>query len=172
MSLTYYALGDISEKQGNWKNASGYLSKALMIDNSDADGWYELGLAQIQLNKNKEAAVSFIRALAFVPTGWCEPYDGMAEAYANANNEPGSTYAQAMRDICGGGGLDAAEPLKTLVNGDFKIQALLGLGQAASNDKNTEEAIKWYNEVKKIDPTNIVANNALGELQMLASPSA
>ncbi len=166
-----YTLGVISMKQDDYESAAAHLKAALKVDTSDADAWNLLGTVFNHLEKYKDAANSFVRALEFVPAGWCEPIDGLKTAYDGLKNTDGSTYAAAMTKVCGGAGLSAAEPLKGLLKGDFAISSLLGLAQAAENDHEYTQAIGWYKKVTAIDSTNVAAVNAIARLSNTPSPS-
>jgi tetratricopeptide (TPR) repeat protein len=137
---------------------------ALAIDKTDADAWYALGGAQAQAADYKSAADSYQRALVFVPTGWCDPYAGLAAAYGQLKNSDGSAYSNAMASICNGKTDDGVSALEKLTTGEFKEQAMLGLGIAAESSNDKAKAIGWYRKVIAADPSNIAALTALARL--------
>lgn len=166
----YYLLGRAESKLGNDKASADAFTSAVKIDPGDADAWYELGNKHLKLENYSAALSSFDRAVAFVPTGWCEPYDGMAAAFDGLGNADGSTYASAMVRICNGGGLDSAAPLKSLVNTTYVVGALYGLGLAAENDNDTTAALDFYQQLLTADRTNIAALSAINRLGATPEP--
>jgi tetratricopeptide (TPR) repeat protein len=164
LETAYFLLGRAESDLGNDVASADAYAKAVKIDPGDADAWYELGNKSLKLKQYDTALSSFDRAVAFVPTGWCEPYDGMSKAFAGLGNTDGTTYASAMVRICNGGGLDSAEPLKGLVNSKYVVGALYGLGLAAENENNTTAAIDYYQQLLSADRTNIAALSAINRL--------
>jgi len=165
-----YTLGVTALKLGDPKTAVTHLAAALKIESGDADAWFALGNAKISLGDNTAAIAAFERALAFVPSGWCEPYDGLSKAYDAAGDADGSTYAAAMVRVCQGGGLDSAAPLKDLVTGKYAVGALFGLGIAAENDGDKTAALSYYQQLLTADRTNIAALSAIARLGATPDP--
>ena len=166
----YFLLGRAESELGNDQAAVDAYTKAVKIDPGDADAWYELGNKHLKLKNFGDALSAFDRAVTFVPTGWCEPYDGMATAFDGLGNSDGNTYAAAMVRICKGGGLDSAAPLKDLMNSRFVVGALFGLGLAAENENNTEAALDYYQQLLTADRTNIAALSAINRLGATPAP--
>lgn len=171
LSFTYYMLGKIASSGGKWQQAVDYFVKAVTIDKGDADSLYALGVAYNELGNAEYAVESFNAALAFVPTGWCEPYEGLLNSYEQIKDEDGVTYASAMVDVCNGGGLGDAESLKSITQTKFALSAFIGLGLAAQNDSDNAAALKWYQKAREIDPTNITANTGIASIKAAMSPS-
>ena len=171
LAFTYYMLGKISSSSGAWKKAVDYFIKAVNIDKGDADSLYALGVAYNELGKSEYAVESFNAALAFVPTGWCEPYEGLRDSYEQLEDADGITYSSAMVDVCNGGGLGDAEGLQSITETKFALSAFIGLGLAAQNDMDNTAALKWFQKAREIDPTNITANTAIAAINAAASPS-
>lgn len=166
----FFLLGRAESQLGNTQASADAFAKAVKIDPGDADAWYELGNKLLTLKKFSDALSAFDRAVAFVPTGWCEPYDGMSAAFDGLGNADGSTYASAMVRICQGGGLASAEPLKSLVNTKYVVGALYGLGLAAENDNDTAAALDFYQQLLTADRTNIAALSAINRLGATPEP--
>jgi tetratricopeptide (TPR) repeat protein len=161
----YYFRGMSESALKDYAAATKDLQKALIIDRADADGWYALGDAQLQAGDTKNAAQSFQQALLFVPTGWCDPYGGLQATYGKSKNANGLAYAKAMAAICAGDTSDAQlKTLESVASGEFKVPALLGLGQATETSGDLGAAKKWYQQVVKADPSNIAANSAIARL--------
>lgn len=164
LELAYYLLGSVESDLGNAAAAAANFAQAVKIDPGDADAWFGLGSKDLELKKFAEALDAFGRAVAFVPTGWCQPYDGMAKAFDGLGNADGSTYASAMVRICNGGGLASAAPLKDLMHSKYVVGALYGLGLAAENDQDTAAALDFYQQLLGVDRTNIAALSAISRL--------
>jgi tetratricopeptide (TPR) repeat protein len=161
----YYFRGMSESALKDYSSAGKDLQQALTIDKADADAWYALGNVQLQSGDGQAAASSFQQGLLFVPTGWCEPYTGLKAAYEQVKNADGVTFATAMGAICNGDGDESQQQaLEKLIDGEFKIPALLGLGLSAETSGDTAAATKWYREVLKDDPKNITANSAVARL--------
>jgi tetratricopeptide (TPR) repeat protein len=159
-----YYLGNVKLQQGDVPGAITNYQNALKIDRSDADAWNGLGGALLRSGDANGAVDAYQRAITFVPTGWCDPYQGLANAYQTLKNADGSEYAQAMTDICVGKPADAIPRLEAIAGRDFRLQALLGIGIAYDADEDFPNAIEAYRKVVAVDPTNITALNALARL--------
>ena len=159
-----YALGMVYLKQADYPNAVQYLTDALKINSGDADAWYALGQAQANLKKYDLATVAYKRALAFVPSGWCEPYEGLKGSYGGLGDDDGVKFAESMVRVCGGGGSDSAAALKDLLRTPFAADALFGLGMAAENDGDVDLALKYYQQELSVDRTNVAALSAIARL--------
>lgn len=170
LEFAHYLLGVTEAELGNDAAAAASLQKAVDIDSADADAWYALGLAQLELKRFADAVNSFNRAIAFVPAGWCEPFEGLAEAYEGVGVSQGSVMAAARLRICEGGGMASAEPLKSLVLSPFGVEALFGLGLASEADGENADAIEYYQQLLSLDRTNIAALTALNRLGASPSP--
>lgn len=161
-----YFLGSIAIKQGKTKEAITELQGALKIDRTDSDAWNLLGIAQLKEGLPKLAVDSLNRAVAFVPTGWCEPYSQLALAYQKLSQAPQAKYAAAMANFCNKKPADAKRELKTLTTGPVAVDAMLGLGLIAETESNKAEAITWYQKAMTVDRKSIPAISALSRLGM------
>jgi tetratricopeptide (TPR) repeat protein len=159
-----YFLGAISLTQKDYPTAIKHLEAALKIDATDADAWYTVGRAQAGATNYEKAAAAYLEALRFIPSGWCEPYDGLQEAYTQLKRSDGQTFARAMSAICKGDVDAGTADLEKVTEGEFQVPALLGLGQAAEAKGDTKAAIGWYRKVRDLEPTNVPALSALARL--------
>lgn len=165
-----YSLGEIALKQGNTKEAVTELQGALRIDRTDSDALYLLGVAQLKSGEPQLAVDSLKRALLFVPTGWCEPYDELSLAHGKLGQVPQATYAGAMADFCHKKPVEAKRRLTTLTTGPMKLEALLGLALIAETGSNKPEAISWYQKALTVDAKNVSATSSLTRLGVAATP--
>ncbi|HEY6056750.1 MAG TPA: tetratricopeptide repeat protein, partial [Candidatus Limnocylindrales bacterium] len=134
-----------------------------------------LGAALIKVGDDSTAVQALRSAVALVPSGWCEPYGNLAQAYAALKDTTGAAWATAMVGLCDGRPTEASELLQPLVGGPMNRDALLGLGQAAEALGDTAAAISFYSRVYAADPSDfaaITALNRLGASAPAASPSA
>ena len=160
----FYWLGSIALQQNNLDDAVKNLQVALRMDSGDADSWYLLGTAQMKKSDNKSAVVSLRKALAFVPTGWCDPYSSLATAYTATKQADEANYATGMNALCNKDVDGATATLKGLINGPDAVDALLGLGLIGEMQSDIAGATSWYQQVLKKDPNNSAAVTALNRL--------
>ena len=168
----YWGLTEL--EAGDVPAAMKHLQAALTIDKTDADAWNSLASAQVKQGDYKAAVASYQQAVRFIPSGWCEPYDGMVVAYQNLNDTAGINYAQGMASFCDGDSKAGMESLAKVTTGPLAVPAMLGLGLAAESQDDVAVATEWFKKVLKVDPTNITARTALARLgaTAAASPSA
>jgi tetratricopeptide (TPR) repeat protein len=171
LESSQYFLGLINTKLGDIPAAITSLKAALAIDDTDADAWNALGSAQVRANSYDDAVHSYERALAFIPSGWCDPYEGLAVAYGHLKKQSGSDYADAMNLICTGDNEGGIAKLKGLTSGEFHLPALLGLGMASETSGDATSALTYYKQVVAEDPKNIPALSAIARLQGNGTPA-
>jgi tetratricopeptide (TPR) repeat protein len=167
----YYHLGSIAVTQGKAKEAIFELQAAIGIDPQDSDSLYLMGLAQLKAGAPKLAIDAFTKAVAFVPTGWCEPYTQLALAFGKLANLPQATYNTGMADFCHNQPAEAKRQLMTLIRGPQAVNAMLGLAVIADTGSNHAEAVSWFKKVLVIDPKNVAATMALKQLSTAQPPS-
>jgi tetratricopeptide (TPR) repeat protein len=167
----YYNLGSIAVKQHRTTDALFELQAALGIDPQDSDSLYLQGLAQLQAGKTQLAIDAFTKAVAFVPTGWCEPYTQLALANTKLKRAPEATYNAGLADFCHNKPVDAKAKLTTLIKGPQAVNAMLALALIAETDSSHAEAITWYKKVLTVNPTNAVAAAAVKQLATGPTPS-
>jgi tetratricopeptide (TPR) repeat protein len=165
----YYRLATIDLDGGDAATAVTRVRSALAIEPTDADAWYLLGRAQLATQKPADAVDSLRRALVFVPLGWCEPYETLAQAYTSLARPAETTYATAMVDLCRGRAEPAEARLRTLTSGPLATDALVGLGLVAEAVSDRDGAIAWYRKVLGRDPQNRSARTALDRLGTTSS---
>jgi len=180
LEQAYYELGTVLLGKGDAQGAADTLEKALKIDGTDADAMYSLGVAFDKLSRQAEAVQLLKLAAAFVPVGWCEPYQELATAYSGLNKTDGAAWANGMVAMCNRQYDQADAALTPLVSGSMKVDALMGLGYSAAGRGDNAAAEKYFNQVLAVDPKNQSAVIALNSLAAghpsgvpgAASPSA
>jgi tetratricopeptide (TPR) repeat protein len=160
----HYFLAVIADRRGRSDEAIRQAQAALKIEPTDSDAWYVLGGAQLKAGQTAQAVSSLKQALLFVPTGWCEPYGLLAQAYRSLAQAPAADYATAMVDLCQKRFEPARTRLLTLITGPVAADALVGLGAVAESTGRSGEAVDWYRKALSVQPTNTPAISALSRL--------
>jgi tetratricopeptide (TPR) repeat protein len=159
-----YGLGSIALKQDRARDAATYLAKALLINRTDADAFNLMGTALLRIGDETSAIEALRSAIALVPTGWCDPYAQLAQAYTAVRDTAGSRYATGMVAMCEERSADAEALLTPLVDGPFGQDALIGLALAAENRGDRAAAIAFYSRVYAADPADFDAVSGLNRL--------
>lgn len=165
----YYRLGDIALREGRADEAITELNAALAIDRTDADAMNLLGSAFVKAGRPKDAVPVLLRAVSFVPVGWCDPYQTLAAAYTALSDADGTAYANGMVAFCSGDLETAQKALAPLTGGTMAIEALLGLGQIAEQQGDVAAATDAYTRILAKDPQN---SNAIFGMQRLGTASS
>ncbi len=165
----YFRLGEIAFRAGRYEDAIASLAAALKINRTDADAMNVLGAALVQTGKAQDAVDVLTKAIALVPTGWCEPYQNLAGAYTALGKADGAAYANGMVAFCTQQPDVAVAALTPLTTGEFAMEALLGLGQIAESQGDVATAKEMYQKVLAKDPQNA---NAIFGMQRIAGGAA
>ncbi len=160
----YYGLGSVMLKQHHAKEAMLQEQKALKIEPTDADALYVLGTAAVEAGTYDRAIKALRQAVLFVPSGWCEPYEQLANAYRAQHRGAQLEYAGAMVELCEKKPADASRRLQRLTSGPVAVDAMLGLGMAAEEESQRASAAHWYRKVLAADPENFNARGGLARL--------
>lgn len=153
-AAAHYYLATILLQQGKAAQAAAEAQATLMTDRTDSDAFYVLGQALAAQQQWSPAASAYLSALRFVPTGWCEPYEGLQTAWSKAGQVPQAAYAGAMAQICRGDSATATQTLQGLTSGPMAADALAGLGLAAETSGDSKAAVDWYRKSLAKDPKN------------------
>lgn len=164
LGAAHFYLGKIAGSTNDYKTAITELKKALEVDRTDADAIFLMGQMQSKAGDEKGAVASFVSALSFVPTGWCEPYQAMSASYTSLGKAPLAEYAGAMAAFCQADPEQATQRLTALVETDAKIPALLGLGLIAETQAQRDDAVAWYQKALKASPGNTTAITGIARL--------
>jgi tetratricopeptide (TPR) repeat protein len=169
LEQAYYELGVVQLQKNAAVDAVTTLQKALAIDATDADALYSLGQALDKTGDPTKAVAALKLAVAFVPTGWCDPYSELATSYTALKQADGVAWATGMVAFCEGRLTDATTALKPLAGGPMKTDALMGLGYVAAQQGDNAGAAAYFNQVLAIDPSNRSASIALGSIGATSS---
>ena len=156
-----YYLGSIDLQKGNPAKAIEELQAALAISPTDSDALFLLGKALISEGRAADGVQSIRSAVAFVPTGWCEPYQAMADAYSVLKQQEQQEYAAAMLDFCQERDEQAKSRLTALTEGSAAVDAMVGLGLIAEKQSDRDAAADWYAKALKANPGNASAASGL-----------
>ncbi len=168
----HYYLGAILVKQHEPADAIAELDLALRMNPTDADALYQRGLADAATGKTRDAVTDYSKALAFVPTGWPEPWVGLAAAYTTLKDQPRAAYATAMSHLATSKVEQARTELGALLDGPVAVQAMVGLGTLAQTQGDDGQALDWYEKALKADPGNAAATAAVADLKSTGMPSS
>jgi len=167
----YYGLGDIAMRQGKTDEAIKHLESALKIDKSDADALLLIGKAYTAAGDTEKAGTALRHAVMFVPIGWAEPYQVMAEAYTKSGETEMAEWANAMVDFVNGKTDQGTARLTKLVDGKAALDANVGLGIIAETRGDLTGAREWYTKALAIDPKNVSATMGLGRVGGASTPA-
>lgn len=159
-----YDLGSIALEQKRPADAVPLLVESLRIDRTNADTLNLLGTAYLQTNQPDKAADALRKAVSFVPTGWCDPYVTLGQAYAKLGSAAEAEWAGAMVDFCQARPAIARQRLAALVDGAAATDSLVGLGMIAEADSDRAAAADYYAKALARDPQNFHAQSGLARV--------
>lgn len=171
LEAAYTGLGQIALERSKPADAIGPLQSALLIDTANADTLNLLGSAYLGTGSADKAVEVLRKAVAFVPTNWCDPYQSLNQAYTKLGNAPEATWAAAMVAFCQRQPDAAKQQLQALLNGPAATDAYLGLGMIAESQSDPAAAADAYRKVLARDPSNFNAQTGLSRVTAPASPS-
>lgn len=164
LEQAYYQIGAIDLEQGQAAQAVTSLEAALAIDGGDADALYAYGTALVAVGDAEQGVQALRRAVAFVPTGWCEPYQGLVTGYQALGSAEGVAWANGMVAFCDGRLAEAALQLEPLQAGAHAVDAWLGLALVSAAQGDPQAAAAYYGKVLERDPQNTSALIGIGQL--------
>ena len=180
LESAYYGLGAIALQQGRADEAVGHLLKALAIQRTDADAMNLLGAAYVKAGQPEKAVEPLRGAVEFVPIGWAEPYQTLADAYKATGEAELAEWAGAMAAANNGDVAGAIARLKAITDGKAGLDARIGLGLLAEMSSDATTAEQWYRKALELDAQSTsaklglsrVAGTTEGHPSILPSPSA
>jgi Flp pilus assembly protein TadD len=141
LQTAYYGLGSIALAQDRADEAIEPLNKALLIKRTDADTLNLLGAAYVRAGQPAKAFEPLRKAILFVPAGWAEPYQSLADAYAATGETEQAEWAGAMAAAMTaltqqppGDTSAAMARLEAISVGAAGLDARIGLGLLAKGD--------------------------------------
>jgi tetratricopeptide (TPR) repeat protein len=164
LARAYYGLASIAMAQSRPADAVTALEAAVRIGGTDADAWHLLGTAQLAAGNPDKAIEAEQNAITFVPVGWGEPYQVMADAYTAQGKPEYAEYANAMVDFAAGRNDQARQRLTALTGGPAALEAWVGLGLVTEKLGDTQAAIDAYGKALEIDKNNFTAQGGLARL--------
>lgn len=160
----HYYLGSIAIQQNQIDTAITELTRASSMDSSDADVLYLLGVAQSKKGDDASAVTNLTRAVAFVPTGWCEPWGALQTSYSKLGKSEMAQYAGGMNAFCGKDASGAIRQLEPLATGPAALPALIGLGLITESQGDKAASGAWYLKAYALAPTDTTVLSSLDRL--------
>ncbi|MGQ0722910.1 MAG: tetratricopeptide repeat protein [Candidatus Eiseniibacteriota bacterium] len=148
-AVDHVRLGQIAFEAKNWEGALTHLRLGTAEDSTSAEGFYILGLAEMNSKNPEAAAAALERATVLAPS------------FTPALLNLGVAQLQAGRNLEG-----VATLRKAQVLAPENVNVLLSLGQALAGSDSTDAAIATYREIIDRDPENARAYRGLGTCQM------
>ena len=153
---------------------------ALAIKRTDADAMNLLGAAYVKAGTPDKAVEPLRKAIEFVPIGWAEPYQTLADAYTASGDTDLAAWAGAMAAANIGDIAGAITRLTAISNGPAGLDARIGLGLLAEMSSDAATAEQWYRKALELDPKSTsatlglsrVTGSAGGHPSIAPSPSA
>ncbi|MGB3714568.1 MAG: tetratricopeptide repeat protein [Candidatus Promineifilaceae bacterium] len=171
LEASLYYLGANYIKLNQADQAIEVLSEALQIDGTDADVFYQLGLAYAVKEDHERSIEAYQSAVRFVPD-FSEAYQGMAEAYDALDMSSQALYARGMMFFSTKDYRQAQQELELAGQGlpDF-VPVYLGLALTYEQQGDYQLALKNIERVLELEPDNFNANVVLGRIQSSESGS-
>ena len=165
LESAYYELGQIAMNQNRASDAVGFLTKALAIKRSDADALYLIGTAYAATGALDKAETSIRSALAFVPVGWPEAYQALADVFTKAGKPTHAQWATAMASAATADSGASIQTLTKLVDDPVAGEdAMIGLGILYESARDSGNAAAWYQKALAKDPNSSEAQLGLGRV--------
>ncbi len=165
LETAYYFLGESYLSTDQPEKAIEVLEKAILIDRTDADALYRLGEAYIITEQPEEALGYLHRAVRLVPD-FIEAYTAMIEAYSATGEADYVAYARGMQAFSMGDFDTALIHLEAAAEAlDDFAPAHVGLGLVYEKMTDYQKALAEIEYALSLDPTDLVAQQALGRLQ-------
>lgn len=165
LEAAYYFLGESYMKLKRPDDAIPVLEKALVINRTDADAFYQLGLA-LQASGQPEAALErYQQAIRFVPD-FTEVYSAMINSYSALNQPDYVAYARGMEALS----LQDLNTAQTHLEHATKAlpdfaPAFLGLALTYERIGMLTQAQATIQQALELNPDDLAARQAFGRIQ-------
>lgn len=147
----WYVLGTLAGDEKQYSKAIGYFQKALLLDSSIEQAYYQLALAQIDVGQTGEALDTLEKAAVRFPNTFVgEFFTGVA--YSRLKR-----YDEAMKHLTSAEVIAKATDAKRLTP-QFYFQ----IGAAAERNHQFEIAVGYFEKALQLDPGFYEAMNYLG----------
>lgn len=160
-----YYLGVDYVNLGRLEDAIRVLNEALVINPTDADILYQIGLAYLRSSQPAAGLEYFSNAVALVPN-FSEAYQAMADCYSALSKPSYVLYAQGMEAYA----LQDYQKAIRLLNDAIQQlpdepQVYLGLGLTQEELGDFNAAGVNYLHALELDPGNFLATHSLGRVR-------
>jgi tetratricopeptide (TPR) repeat protein len=164
LEASLYYLGANYLKLNQVDEAIKVLEGALDIDGTDADAFYQLGVAYHQKGENERSVEAYKNAVRFVPD-FSEAYVGMATAYDALGMPSNALYAQGMTSFSKEEYGQAQQYLERAAQDlpDF-VPVYLGLALVYEQQGDLGRARSNVEHILELEPDNFNANVISGRL--------
>jgi tetratricopeptide (TPR) repeat protein len=165
LEAAYYFLGESYVNLGRPAEAIPALEAALVIDRTDADALYQVGLAYEASGQSETALERYHKAVRLVPD-FVQAYQGMIVSYSSLGQPHLVAYARGMEAF---GLQDFKSALSHLEQASTALPdfapAFLGMGLTYEKMGRLDEALAAIQRASELDPNDFAAQQALGRLQ-------
>jgi tetratricopeptide (TPR) repeat protein len=164
LEAAYYFLGESYLKLGRPAEAIPVLEAALAISHTDADAFYQLGLAYEASGQTQAAVEAYQKAVRLVPD-FVEAYQAMAISCTALEEPHLLTYARGMEAFCR---QDDRNALRYLEQATAALPgfapAHLGLGLVYERMGHLDAALVSLQRANTLDPRDLATQQALGRI--------
>lgn len=143
--------GKLAFQQKDYEKAEAELKKGLMTDKADAEGWYMLGVSQVELGKYVDARESFKTSLSLSPTYgdlirnyWVDKYNsGINSFNAGVKNVKAKDSVNAVKNFSSA--LNYFNAAKNII--PDSVSTIQILGDTYTYLGKTDSALILYNSI-------------------------
>jgi tetratricopeptide (TPR) repeat protein len=165
LETALYFLGESYIQTGKPQDAIAPLTRALEINQTDADAMYKLGFAYTQTGQHNEALVYYERAIQFVPN-FAEAYSGMSQSYDALGQTDKAAYARGMLAYSIDDVETARQELEqTVIKMPDYAPAFVGLALTYEKLGDLAKAKVTVQTALILDPNNFLAQQLLGRIE-------